>query len=59
MAPNDSAVFLWKAFEQPSTKEDVVRKGLEEYGTTEEIIRNSIDHFVESTLKYKILEEVE
>ncbi len=59
MAPNDSAVFLWKAFEQPSTKEDVVRKGLQEYDTTEEIIRNSIDHFVESTLKYKILEEVE
>lgn len=59
MAPNDSAVFLWKAFQEPSTKEDVVRKGLREYETTEEVIRNSIDHFVESTLKYKILEEVE
>ena len=52
-------MFCGKYFEQPSTKEDVVRKGLEEYDTTEEIIRNSIDCFVESTLKYKILEEVE
>ena len=59
MAPNDSAVFLWKAFEQPSTIEDVVRKGLQEYDVTEDVIRNSTEHFIEESLKYKILEEVE
>ena len=59
MAPNDSAVFLWKAFEQPSTIEDVVRKGLQEYDVTEDVIRKSTEHFVKDTLDYKILEEVE
>ena len=59
MAPNDTAVFLWKAFEQPSTIEDVVRKGLQEYDVTEDVIRKSTEHFVKDTLDYKILEEVE
>ena len=59
MAPNDSAVFLWKAFEQPSTIEDVVVKGLQEYEATEEQIRKSTERFVKESLKYKILEEVE
>lgn len=59
MVPNDSAVFLWKAFEQPSTIEDVVRKGLEEYDVTEEVIRRSTEKFVEESLEYKILEEVD
>ena len=59
MAPNDSAVFLWKAFQQPSTIEDVVRKGIQEYDTTEETIWNATHRFVEDTLKYHILEEVE
>ena len=59
MAPNDTAVFLWKAFQKPSTKEDVVRRGMEEYEASEEIIRNSINRFVEESLKYKILEEVD
>ena len=59
MAPNDSAVFLWKAFEQPSTIEDVVVKGMQEYEAAEEQIRKSTEHFVKESLKYKILEEVE
>ena len=59
MAPNDSAVFLWKAFQQPTTIEKVVRKGIQEYDTTEETIRNATHRFVEDTLKYHILEEVE
>ena len=59
MAPNDSAVFFWKAFQQPSTIEDVVRKGIQEYDTTEETIRNATHRFVEDTLKYHLLEEVE
>lgn len=59
MAPNDTAVFLWKAFQKPSTKEDVVRRGMEEYEASEETIRNSINRFVKESLKYKILEEVD
>ena len=59
MAPNDSAVFLWKAFEQPSTIEDVVVKGVQEYDVTEDVIRKSTEHFVKETLGYKILEEAE
>ena len=57
MAPNDTAVFLWKAFEQP--REDVVRKGLQEYDVTEDVIRKSTEHFIEESLKYEILEEAE
>ena len=59
MAPNDSAAFLWKAFEKPSTIEDVVVQGLQEYDVAEETIRNSTEHFVKESLEYKILEEVE
>lgn len=58
MSPNESAVFLWKAFEHSSTKEDVVRSGMQEYDVTEEAIRKSIDRFVEDSLRYRILEEV-
>lgn len=59
MAPNDSAVFLWKVFEQPSTIEDVVMKGMQEYDVTEDVIRKSTEHFIEESLKYEILEEAE
>ncbi|MGN0313322.1 MAG: PqqD family protein [Fusicatenibacter sp.] len=59
MSPNDSAVFLWKVFQDPHTKEDAVRKGMEEYDVEEETIRKSTDRFVEESLKYKILEEVD
>lgn len=59
MAPNGSAVFIWKSFEQPSTLEDVVIQGMLEYDVTEDIIRKSIEHFVKEMLEYKILEEVD
>lgn len=58
MSPNDSAVFLWKVFQTPHTKEDAVRKGMQEYDVEEEVIRKSTDRFVEESLKYRILEEV-
>lgn len=58
MTPNDSAVFLWKSFENPGTTEDVVKRGLQEYEVTEEVIRNSVRRFVKESLKYEILEEV-
>ena len=59
MAPNDSAVFIWKNFEQPRTLEDVVIRGMLEYDATEERIRRSVENFVTDALKYKILEEAE
>lgn len=59
MVPNDSAVFLWKLFQHPHTKEDAIEKGLIEYDVEKETLQKSIDRFVEDSLKYRILEEVE
>lgn len=59
MTPNQSAAFLWKAFEQPSTIEDVVIKGMLEYEVTKEAIRSSVERFVKESLEHKILEEVD
>ena len=59
MAPNGSAVFIWKSFEQPSTLEDVVIQGMLEYEVEEETIRRSIKRFIKEMLEYKILEEVD
>lgn len=59
MVPNDSAVFLWNVFQQPTTIEDVVQKGIKEYEVTEDKIRNAVKRFVEDTLKYQILKEDE
>lgn len=59
MAPNSSAVFIWKSFEQPSTLEDVVIQGMLEYEVEEETIRRSVKRFVKEMLEYKILEEVD
>ena len=59
MAPNDSAVFLWRAFEQPAPIEDVVIKGIQKYDVAEETMRNSTERFVRDSLRYKILEEVD
>ena len=50
MTPNDTAVFLWKAFQQPHTLEDVVRKMIQEYDATEETIQNAAQRFVHDTL---------
>ena len=57
MVPNDTAVFMWKAFERPCTLEDVVKKGMQEYEVTEETIRDSAERFIKESLKYQILEE--
>ena len=59
MAPNGSAVFIWKSFEQPSTLEDVAIQGMLEYEVEEETIRRSINRFIKEMLEYKILEEVD
>ena len=59
MSPNDSAVFIWKNFECPSTLEDVVIQGMLEYDVTEDRMRRSVEDFVIDALNYKILEEAE
>lgn len=59
LVPNDTAVFLWKSFEKPSTIEDVVIKGLQEYDATEDVIRKATERFVKESLKQRILEEDE
>ena len=59
MAPNHTAVFLWKEFEHASTIQDVVIHAMEQYDTEEERIRESVDKFVKESLKYQVLEEVE
>ncbi|MCI7149240.1 PqqD family protein, partial [bacterium] len=59
MSPNDSAVFFWKVFQTPHTKEDAVRKGMQEYDVEEETIRSAVYRFLKDTLKYKIIEEVD
>ena len=59
MAPNGSAVFIWKSFEQSRTLEDVVVQGMLEYDVTEDRMRRSVENFVTDALNYKILEEVE
>ena len=58
MAPNETAVFLWKAFQQPSTIQDVVVEAMQKYDATEEQIYNSISNFVKQSLEFKVLEEV-
>lgn len=58
MTPNDTAVFLWKVFQHPSTIEDAVQKGKREYDAQEERIRNAAQRFVNESLKLRILEEV-
>ena len=58
MAPNETAVFLWEAFQQPSTIQGVVVEAMQKYDATEEQIYNSISNFVKQSLEFKVLEEV-
>ena len=59
MAPNGTAVFLWEAFQQPSTIQDVVVEAMQKYDVAEEQIYKSISNFVKQSLEFKVLEEVE
>ena len=58
MVPNDTAAFLWNAFQQPRTISEVVAQALEEYEAAEDTIQNSALNFVHDTLRYALLEEV-
>lgn len=59
MVPNHTAVFLWKAFENASTIQDVVVHAMEKYDAEEGQIRESVEKFVKESLNYQVLEEVE
>ncbi len=58
MAPNESAVFLWRCFEHPSTVSDAAAKGVLEYDVDEDTMRKAVEKFVAESLAYGILEEV-
>ena len=58
MTPNASAVFLWNAFQQPRTIEDVVALGMQEYEVTQEQLQRDVERFVEESFYLKILAEV-
>ena len=58
MIPNDTAAFIWIAFQQPHTIEDIVAKILDEYDGTPEQIRRDVEQFVIESLNLKIIEEV-
>ena len=58
MAPNGTAVFLWEAFQQPSTIQDVVVEAMQKYDVTEEQIYKSISNFVKQSIEFNVLEEV-
>lgn len=58
MAPNETAVFLWEAFQKPSTIQDAVVEAIQKYDGTEEQIYKSISNFVKQSLEFKVLEEV-
>lgn len=58
MAPNETAVLIWKCFETPCTIADVVERGRQTYDADEAVIRQSVERFVAESLTYRILEEV-
>lgn len=59
LSPNDSAVFLWQIFSQPSTVDEAVEKGMEEYDVDEQTLRGSVCRFVTELLLLQILEEMD
>ncbi len=59
MTPNESAVFMWKAFTQPNTIDNVVSQGLQEFEVEEETLRNAVHRFVNELLLLQILEEMD
>ncbi len=59
LSPNETAVFLWRAFETARTVEDVTTLLEEEYEAPPEVLRQAVEQFVQESLGVRILEEVE
>lgn len=54
---NDTGVFLWNLLKQDTTKEELLKKMLEEYDVSESIASADIDGFISKLRDAKILEE--
>lgn len=59
MTPNKTAAFLWQAFSEPSTEEDVVMRALERFDGAEADIRRDVEMFMKETMKRQALVEVD
>lgn len=59
MTPNKTAAFLWQAFSEPSTEEDVVMRALERFDGEEADIRRDVAMFMKETLEKQVLLEVD
>ncbi|SDB17347.1 Coenzyme PQQ synthesis protein D (PqqD) [Eubacterium oxidoreducens] len=59
MTPNDTAGFLWKEFQEPSTIEDVIKRVEAEYEGNPEQISGDVKEFVIESVNLGILVEVE
>lgn len=57
MTPNESAAFIWKAFAEPNTLENVVTLCLTEFDATEEELTLAVRSFVRDGLRYRLLLE--
>ena len=57
MTPNESAAFIWKAFAEPNTLENVVTLCLTEFDATEEELALAVRSFVRDGLRYRLLLE--
>lgn len=59
MTPNKTAAFLWQAFSEPSTEEDVVLRAMERFDGEEADIRRDVAMFIKETMKRQALVEVD
>lgn len=59
MTPNKTAAFLWQAFSEPSTEEDVVMRAMERFDGEEADIRRDVAMFIKETMKRQALVEVD
>lgn len=54
---NDTGVFLWNLLKSHTTKEEMLKKMLEEYDVEESIASSDIDSFIAKLRDSKILED--
>ena len=59
MTPNKTAAFLWQAFSEPSTEEDVVMRALERFDGDEAEIRRDVAMFMKESIDNQVLVEVD
>ena len=59
MTPNKTAAFLWQAFSDPSTEDEVVERVLQHFDGPEADIRRDVAMFMQDTIKRQVLMEVD